>query len=642
MEEKKDKDSKIKSQIGGQAVLEGVMMKGKSSMATAVRDEDGIIRIESKRLNIKTGWFYKLTIIRGDIAFVQSLVGGTKVLTRSAEVFGEGEPTKFEKWLSEKFKINIMSVITTLSMVIGVVLAVFLFMFLPQQFRIWIVGEDCNVFAKNFIEGGFKLVIFISYILLVSLLKDIRRVFMYHGAEHKTITCFEKGLPLTVENARACRRVHDRCGTTFIVFVMVISILVFALFESLVGIKLKAVLDTAWLYNVVRILCKLALLPIVAGLSYELLKGLSKTDSFIVYPLKVPGLLLQRITTREPNDDMLEVAITAFNTVMELDANPEMKTRDFTVAMKRSELLKKVKAELSEYGITEDAEAEWIIAITLNIKRSEVFSDALVSPKYIDEINNVANLQSTFRGCTSLENAPKIPDGVDALTDTFYNCTSLKNAPIMPDGIINMYETFCNCDSLTYKPVIPSTVIVASNCYYGVTTKNWKGTRSQVETFNPTCPDDCEIQIYNNDRVTLGDTIYNIDISTLSTYLARLTPNTISTAYKIYIRGLTSSNVQSIPDAMVATYETRQVYVDLSYTTLPQGTDCRFLFNTLIPTEEAGCKTLVKSPVLPTDATSLQDTFSARQKGSYCRDGAGKRRDRSGKPVRQAVCGTLC
>ena len=389
MEEKKDKDSKIKSQIGGQAVLEGVMMKGKTSMATAVRDEDGIIRIESKRLNIKTGWFYKLPIIRGVIAFVQSLVGGTKVLTRSAEVFGEGEPTKFEKWLSEKFKINIMSVITTLSMVIGVVLAVFLFMFLPQQFRIWIVGEDCNVFAKNFIEGGFKLVIFISYILLVSLLKDIRRVFMYHGAEHKTITCFEKGLPLTVENARACRRVHDRCGTTFIVFVMVISILVFALFESLVGIKLKAVLDTAWLYNVVRILCKLALLPIVAGLSYELLKGLSKTDSFIVYPLKVPGLLLQRITTREPNDDMLEVAITAFNTVMELDANPEMKTRDFTVAMKRSELLKKVKAELSEHGITEDAEAEWIIAITLNIKRSEVFSDALVSPKYIDEINKI-------------------------------------------------------------------------------------------------------------------------------------------------------------------------------------------------------------------------------------------------------------
>lgn len=389
MEEKKDKDSKIKSQIGGQAVLEGVMMKGKTSMATAVRDEDGIIRIESKRLNIKTGWFYKLPIIRGVIAFVQSLVGGTKVLTRSAEVFGEGEPTKFEKWLSEKFKINIMSVITTLSMVIGVVLAVFLFMFLPQQFRIWIVGEDCNVFAKNFIEGGFKLVIFISYILLVSLLKDIRRVFMYHGAEHKTITCFEKGLPLTVENARACRRVHDRCGTTFIVFVMVISILVFALFESLVGIKLKAVLDTAWLYNVVRILCKLALLPIVAGLSYELLKGLSKTDSFIVYPLKVPGLLLQRITTREPNDDMLEVAITAFNTVMELDANPEMKTRDFTVAMKRSELLKKVKSELSEHGITEDAEAEWIIAITLNIKRSEVFSEALVSPKYIDEINKI-------------------------------------------------------------------------------------------------------------------------------------------------------------------------------------------------------------------------------------------------------------
>ena len=397
MKDKDNNGSKIKSQIGGQAVLEGVMMKGKTSMATAVRDSDGIIRIESKRLKTQSNRFLKLPIIRGCVAFVQSLIGGTKVLTRSAEVFGEGEPTKFEKWLSEKFKINIMNVITTLSMVIGVLLAVFLFMFLPQQFRIWIVGEDCNVFAKNFIEGGFKLFIFIAYILLVSLLKDIRRVFMYHGAEHKTITCYEKGLPLTVDNAKACRRVHDRCGTTFIVFVMVISILVFALFESLVGVRLKAYFDKSLTYNLIRILCKLALLPVVAGLSYELLKGLSKTDSCIFYPLKVPGLLLQRITTREPDEEMLEVAITAFKTVMELDENPDMKTRDFTVAMKRADLLDKVKEKLNENGITEDAEAEWIISITLNIKRSELSKDEYVSPKNIDEINKIVEERITGR-----------------------------------------------------------------------------------------------------------------------------------------------------------------------------------------------------------------------------------------------------
>jgi len=389
---KKQKERKVS--IGGQAVLEGVMMRGASSMATCVRDQDGIIRIESKKIKPakERSFFSKLPIVRGIFAFVSSLVGGTKVLMRSAEVYGEGEPSKFEKWVSKTLKIDIMSVVITFSLILGLALAVFLFMWLPQTLRglieSWVgEGYSFGVWAKNFIEGGIKLFVFITYILLCSLLKDIRRTFMYHGAEHKTISCYEKGLELTTANAKKCPRVHDRCGTTFLVFVMLISILSFAVFEALAGEPLLNALGKGPLFNVVRILCKLAILPIVAGLSYELLKGLSKTDCFIFYPLKVPGLLLQRITTKEPTEEMLEVAILAFKTVIEMDNDSTIEEKKFVVPEKRSEVTKKVIERLEQNGITEQAEAEWIVSLTLNIKRDEVYADKLVSPKDIDKIN---------------------------------------------------------------------------------------------------------------------------------------------------------------------------------------------------------------------------------------------------------------
>ncbi len=389
---KKDKNTN-RTSIGGQAVIEGVMMRGASSMATAVRDQDGIIRTESRRIvsSAKRNRFFRLPLIRGVVSFVQSLVGGTKVLMRSAEVYGEGEPTKFEKWLAEKLKINVMSVITTFSMIIGVVLAVFLFMWLPQflreRFEIWL-DYKFNIWVKNLIEGGLKLLVFISYILLCTLLKDIRRTFMYHGAEHKIISCYEKGLELNVQNAKKCSRVHDRCGTTFMVFVMVISIITFACVESLIGESVEKV----W-----RVLLKLALLPIVAGLSYELLKGLAKTNCFVFYPLKVPGMLLQRITTREPDDEMIEVAITAFKLALEMDNNPELPEVDFVTAKKRCDLLKTVKDTLSENGITEDAESEWIVSIVLGVKRDQLDTTELVSPKQIDTINKIVSERITGR-----------------------------------------------------------------------------------------------------------------------------------------------------------------------------------------------------------------------------------------------------
>lgn len=391
MKEKRKKEKRVS--IGGQAVLEGVMMRGAHSMATAVRDESGKIRVETKRLKDvnKRCLFLRLPIVRGVVSFISSLFGGTAVLMRSAEVFGEGEPTKFEKWLSEKLKINVMNVVGAISLVVGLALAIFLFMWLPQTLR-GVLESAFNttfgIWAKNFIEGGVKLLVFILYIVFCSFFKDIKRTFMYHGAEHKTISCYEKGLPLTPENAKTCSRVHDRCGTTFIVFVMVISIIVFACFESLVGVSIT---------GAPRLLCKIALLPLVAGLSYELLKGLSKTTCFVFYPLKLPGLLLQRITTREPDEKMLEVAITAFNKVLEMDADETVPEVKFAVPEKRNVLTKRVSDTLSDNGITEKAESEWIVSIALGIKRDEVYSDDLVSAEKVEKVNEIVAQRITGR-----------------------------------------------------------------------------------------------------------------------------------------------------------------------------------------------------------------------------------------------------
>lgn len=391
MSDKKKVKPCKRTSIGGQAVLEGVMMRGNSSMATAVRDEDGIIRIETKRIKPQKerNLFFRLPILRGVVSFVDSMVGGTKVLMRSADVYGEGEPSKFETWLSEKLKIDVMSVVSFLSLVLGLGLAVVLFMYLPQLIRSLLekaFQTDFEIWAKNFIEGGLKLVVFIGYICLSSLLKDIKRTFMYHGAEHKTISCYEKGLELTVENAKKCTRVHNRCGTTFMVFVMLISILVFACFESLVGKEIE---------NVYRVALKVCLLPVVAGLSYELLKGLAKTDCFIFFPLKVPGLLLQRVTTREPTDDMLEVAITAFKKVMEMDADSTIPEIEFIVPKKRDELLQDVKKTLADKGIDEPAESEWIVSLILGVKRDELNSKTLVKACDVERINKVVEKRIT-------------------------------------------------------------------------------------------------------------------------------------------------------------------------------------------------------------------------------------------------------
>ena len=371
---KKEKNAR-KTLIGGQAVIEGVMMRGKTAMATAVRDSEGCIQVEAKRITPpeKQPLFLRLPVVRGVVNFISSLVGGSKTLMRSAEVFGNTEePSKFEKWLSEKLHVDVMGVVTVIGLVLGLGLAVLLFVMLPQ----WatnglesLLHFGRTSFLYNLIEGLVRILIFVCYILLTSLMPDIKRTYMYHGAEHKTITCYEKGMELTPENAKKCRRVHNRCGTTFLFFVMLVSILVFSVANSFLGVT-----------GIWRMLLKICLLPVVAGLSYELLRALAKTENPIFYPIKAPGLLLQHITTREPDEGMLEVAIAAFNKVLEMDSDQTVPERSFVTAMPTEMLLNEVTSVLKSGGVDETSDAEWIICLTTGLKRSEIQGNKDVVP----------------------------------------------------------------------------------------------------------------------------------------------------------------------------------------------------------------------------------------------------------------------
>ncbi len=400
---KKEKATKTCTYIGGQAVMEGVMMRGKRSMATAVRDVEGHIQIESERLAPpeKTNKFFRLPFVRGVVNFIRSLIDGNRVLMRSAEVAfpDDEEPSKGEKLLNEKHGIDINAIVTTVATVLGVVLALLIFVALPQ----WVTGflpfdktsTGLDGLWFNLCEGGIRLLIFILYILAISLIPSLRRVFMCHGAEHKTITCYEEGKELTVENVRGCSRVHDRCGTTFLFIVMMVSIVVF----SLVNIAIAG-----WLYTgnsavdgILRFVLKVLMLPIVAGVSYEVLKLLAKTKNKFFLIFKFPGLLMQRLTTREPEDGMIECAIAAFNTVLAMDADPTIPEKRFVTADKLTSLLKDTKKRFANCGIEEE-EAEWIFALTLDIPKSAINTEEkLLKIPQVKEILRIADERLTGR-----------------------------------------------------------------------------------------------------------------------------------------------------------------------------------------------------------------------------------------------------
>ncbi len=401
MSEKSKKQACVS--IGGQAVMEGVMMRGKLSMATAVRDSEGNIQVESERLTPpeKKSKFSRLPFVRGVVSFVRSLIDGNRVLMRSADVaMGDDEqPTKAEKWLREKHKIDLGSVLDVIAVVLGVLIAVGFFIVLPQFFTGFLpfdktsTGWDGVWF--NLIEGGIRLVIFIAYILLISLIPSLKRVFMCHGAEHKTITCYEQGKELTVENVRGCSRVHDRCGTTFLFLVMLVSILVFSVANVVVAKWLYT--DNNKLNNIIRLVFKILLLPVVAGVSYEILRLLAKTKNPIFLIFKAPGLLLQKLTTREPEDGMIECAIVAFNTVLKMDSDPTVPERVFATTGKMSALLKNTKRRFASANIDED-EAEWIFALTLGLQKSAVTTEEqIIKAVQAKEIIRIADERLTGR-----------------------------------------------------------------------------------------------------------------------------------------------------------------------------------------------------------------------------------------------------
>lgn len=317
--------TKHKTSVGGQALIEGIMMRGPAGNAMAVRMPDGTIDVEVDHdiPLIKKHKFLGIPLIRGVVTYIDSMISGYKYLMKSAdksmtEEEKEEDMSKIDRWLTDHMGPAMMTVIGVISTVLGLVLALGIFMYLPtllvDKFDEYIVrGADLSKLHPLF-EGIVRIMVFVLYMWIVSRTKSIKRVFMYHGAEHKTIFCYENGLDLTVENVRKMKRFHPRCGTSFIFVILIISIL---LTSALVLIfpNLQSVSRPLW------ILLKFAILPLVTGIGYEFIKYAGKHENALVKALSAPGLLMQRITTVEPTDDIIEVGIEALKAC--ITDNPE-------------------------------------------------------------------------------------------------------------------------------------------------------------------------------------------------------------------------------------------------------------------------------------------------------------------------------
>ena len=309
--------------VGGEAVLEGVMMRCGDRYSIASRHEDGSISVENRKYVSlrKRNRFWNLPLVRGVVSLVESMKLSFKVLSISADALGmdTDEPeTKFEKWLAKTFGDKVMNLIMGVAGVLGVVLGIGLFLVLPTlvtkglDMLLGLAGGTLGVF-KTLCEGLIRIGIFVGYILLVSLMPDIRRTFEYHGAEHKSIACYEAGVELTPENAKNYTRFHPRCGTSFLFVVVMISILLFAL--------VSAVLPTSNM--LVRLVVRLALLPFVVAISYEFNRLVGRHDNWLTRILTAPGMWFQNFTTNEPDDSMLEVGIEALKLVLPDEAGAD-------------------------------------------------------------------------------------------------------------------------------------------------------------------------------------------------------------------------------------------------------------------------------------------------------------------------------
>ncbi len=396
----KEKNQKLnRTSVGGQAVMEGVMMQGKTSYCTAVRDPDGVIQVERRRINRSPAArkASKIPFVRGVVNLFTSLVRGTQTLMRSAQVYGEDdeEPGRVQRWFAEKFRCDLMTVITVVSAVVGFIIAFALFLFLPNfligWLKEWFPVLNGSVW-EYVILGVIKLAIFLIYLALILLLKDIKRLYRYHGAEHKTINCYERGLELTPENVQGCSRIHDRCGTSFLFIVLLINIVILSLVNWGIGVHR---IENGALQTLAKIGVEIVLLPVITGFSYEVLKLLSKFHGPVSRALKSPGTLLQKaFTTREPDLAMIEVAIAAFNAAIEMDADPTLPETFFVTGGLLSEKLTETKKKFEEREIDE-SDAEWIYALVLGIKRSELEQERVIKPSESKRIREIVTERLT-------------------------------------------------------------------------------------------------------------------------------------------------------------------------------------------------------------------------------------------------------
>lgn len=361
MAKKQNCDPCRKNKVGGQAVIEGVMMKRGEKTALASRCDDGTVDIK-KNSFVSVKKKYKILgipIIRGVVGFIESMALSFKTMNDSTEALGiEEEEGKAEKWLKEHLGIKLTDIIMIVAMILGIALAIGLFFFLPSFIMGFIEdyiarpnGFTLGRYGKAAIDGAIKVILFISYLLVVSLMKDIKRVFQYHGAEHKSIACYEAGMELTPENARKCTRFHPRCGTSFM-FVMI-----------LIGIFVGMLFPPEWLAWQ-RAVAKLCTLPIVMGLGYEFIMFAGKHDNFLTKIMSAPGLWMQRITTKEPSDDQLAIAICAIKASME-EEFPDFDPSEYAIPVEEN------TAHIAFTGLKESEKERLIEKLKLKRARAE-------------------------------------------------------------------------------------------------------------------------------------------------------------------------------------------------------------------------------------------------------------------------------
>ena len=354
------------SEIGGQAVIEGVMMKNRNQYAVAVRKPDGEIVVDVQKIEKKRTGILKAPIIRGVVAFIDSMVIGIKTLTYSASFFEEDETEKKAEDQEKNDTKDKALVAGTVAL--SIVFSVALFMLLPMFLSRILAKVIASQLLLTMVEGGLRILIFVGYVVAISQLNDIKRVFSYHGAEHKSINCIENGLDLTVENVRTQSRQHKRCGTSFLLFVVFIS-LIFFLFIRV---------DQVWLQALIRVL----LVPVIAGISYEIIRFAGNSDNKFVVAISKPGFALQKLTTREPDDTMIEVAIASVEAVYDWKPFVEQVRKDQANAERLAAEEAKKAAELKEAAKKEaeaKAEAERLAAEEAAIAAEEAAKAAALA-----------------------------------------------------------------------------------------------------------------------------------------------------------------------------------------------------------------------------------------------------------------------